>query len=89
MEKNKDHPTDESTVHDKVTPSAAMEMVLAAYYRGLIDQVCMMDLFRFCIFRWTIYLLSFGSHSPKSFLFVASLLACETVNNVMGIWGKI
>ena len=49
VEKNKD-PNDESTGHEKVTPSAAMEMVLAAYYRGLIDQVCMMNLIRFCIF---------------------------------------
>ena len=51
VEKNKNRRTDESTVQDKVTPSVAMEMVLAAYYRGLIDQVCMMDLIRFCIFR--------------------------------------
>lgn len=38
VEKSKDHPPDGTTTHERVTPSAAMEMVLAAYYRGLIDQ---------------------------------------------------
>ena len=47
---NKNHPTHGSTANQRATSSAAMEMVLAAYYRGLIDQVCMMELCREWIF---------------------------------------